>query len=201
MHPNKAFDWSDPADMLRFVSERSFAHIFASSDQGLFVVHAPLLVTADGKVRFHVSRRNRMSPHIDGRPLLISLAGREAYQSANWYASEDQVPTWHNETVEIEGTGRLLDDGELVALLDELSDRNERKHSPERPWTRDKMTGGKFEAMLKAIAGFEVDPITIRGTRKFNQHKMGADLAATINGQRKAGRDDIVAAIREIAGD
>jgi len=201
MHPNKAFDWSDPADMLQFVSERSFAHIFTASDEGLFVAHVPLLVTPNGKIRFHVSRRNRMAPHIDGRPLLISLAGRDAYQSANWYASDDQVPTWHYETVEIEGTARLLDDDELVALLDELSDRNERKHSPQQPWTRDKMTDGKFEAMLKAIVGFEVDPIAIRGTRKFNQHKTGADLAATINGQREAGRDDIVAAIREITGD
>jgi transcriptional regulator len=201
MHPNKAFDWSDPADMLRFVSERSFAHIFAASDEGLFVAHVPVLVTPNGMVRFHVSRRNRMAPHIDGRSLLISLAGRDAYQSANWYASDDQVPTWHYETVEIEGTARLLEDDELVALLDELSDRNERKHSPERPWTRDKMTDGKFEAMLKAIVGFEVDPIAIRGTRKFNQHKTGADRAATISGQREAGRDDIVAAIREITGD
>ncbi len=85
--------------------------------------------------------------------------------------------------MEIEGTARLLDDDELVALLDELSDRNERKHSPEQPWTRDKMTDGKFEAMMKAIVGFEVDPIAIRGTRKFNQHKTGEDLAATIGGQ------------------
>jgi transcriptional regulator len=63
------------------------------------------------------------------------------------------------------------------------------------------MADGKFEAMLNAIAGFEVDPTDIRGTRKFNQHKAAPDLIATIRGQHEAGREDIVAAIWEITGD
>ena len=58
------------------------------------------------------------------------------------------------------------------------------------------MKPGTFEAMTKAIVGFEIDPLEIRGTRKFNQHKAADDLAATIDGQRGAGREDIVAAIR-----
>ena len=48
------------------------------------------------------------------------------------------------------------------------------------------MEPGKFEAMTKAIIGFEVDPTEVRGTRKFNQHKPADDLAATIEGQRAA---------------
>ena len=129
----------------------------------------------------------------------MSVAGRDAYQSANWYASDDQVPTWHYETVEIEGVARQLSDVELVTLLDGLSDRFERIHSPEQPWTRAKMAPGKFEAMTRAIVGFEVDPAEVRGTRKFNQHKAADDLAATVEGQRGAGREDIVAAIGEVA--
>ena len=197
MHPNKAFDWADRAEMLAFADDRAFAHIFTSSEAGLFVVHAPVLVTDEGKVWFHVSRRNRIANHLDGRPLLISISGRDAYQSANWYVSENQVPTWHYKTVEIEGVARTLADEELVKLLDDLSARHEGRLSPEQPWTRDKMEPGKFEAMAKAIVGFEVDPTDVRGTRKFNQHKGADDLAATIEGQRRAGRGDIVAAIDE----
>ena len=197
MHPNKAFDWTDRAEMLRFADERAFAHIFTASEAGLFVVHAPVMVTEESKLWFHVARRNRIAGQLDERPVLISISGREAYQSANWYVSENQVPTWHYETVEIEGTARKLSEEELVKLLDGLSDRHEGRVSPEKPWTRSKMAPGKFEAMLRAIVGFEVDPIAVRGTRKFNQHKAADDLAATIDGQRGAGRDDIVAAIRE----
>lgn len=198
MHPNKAFDWTDQAEMLRFADERAFAHIFTASDRGLFVVHAPVMVTCEGKIWFHVARRNRVAEHLDGGPLLISISGREAYQSANWYASDNQVPTWHYEAVEIEGVARQLSNEGLVDLLDGLSERHERRHQPKSPWTRAKMAHGKFEAMTKAIVGFEVDPIAVRGTRKYNQHKGGADLQATLEGQRGAGRDDIVAAIREL---
>ena len=60
------------------------------------------------------------------------------------------------------------------------------------------MVPGSFEAMTRAIVGFEVDPIGVRGTRKFNQHKSEEDLAATIHGQQSAGREDIVVAIREV---
>ena len=47
------------------------------------------------------------------------------------------------------------------------------------------MDDGKFEAMTRAIVGFEVDPTEVRGTRKFNQHKAADDLAATIEGQTR----------------
>lgn len=198
MHPNQAFDWTDRAEMLRFADQHAFAHIFTASEAGLFVVHAPLLVTEAGRARFHVARRNRIAGHLDGRPLLISVSGREAYQSANWYASDNQVPTWHYEAVEIDGVARRISDEELVELLDGLSERHEARVSPERPWTRDKMEPGRFEAMCRAIVGFEVDPVEVRGTRKFNQHKSADDLAATIDGQQRAGRDDIIAAIDQL---
>jgi transcriptional regulator len=200
MHPNKAFDWTDRAEMLRFADERAFAHIFTASEAGLFVVHAPVLVTEAGRVWFHVARRNRIAEQLDGRGVLISISGREAYQSANWYVSDNQVPTWHYEAVEVDGQARTLSDQELVALLDGLSERHEGRHSPEKPWTRGKMAPGKFEAMVRAIVGFEVDPAEVRGTRKFNQHKGADDLAATIEGQQGVGRDDIVAAIRAATG-
>lgn len=198
MHPNQVFDWNDRDELLGFAAERSFAHIFVSSAEGLFVVHAPILVTRQATIQFHVARRNRIAPHLAGSRLLISMSGRDAYQSANWYVSDNQVPTWHYETVEIEGQARELPDEGLVGLLDALSDRFERRHSPDKPWTRAKMGPGKFDAMTKAIVGFELEPTEVRGTRKFNQHKTGEDLAATVEGQRGAGREDIAAAIAEV---
>lgn len=200
MHPNRAFDWTDLDEMLGFVADVAFAHIFTASEERLFVVHAPVLVT-EGRIRFHVSRRNRIADHVAGRRVLISISGREAYHSANWYVSDNQVPTWHYETVEIEGPARTLSAEELVDLLDGLSEAHEARHSPDQPWTRGKMDPAKFEAMTRAIVGFEIDPAEVRGTRKFNQHKAGDDLQATIDGQQAAGRDDIVAAIRDLTGE
>lgn len=191
MHPNHAFDWQSKAEMLQFVSQRAFAHIFASATATPCVVHAPVVVTAEARLQFHCSRRNRAADAIAGGRVLISISDRDGYQSANWYDSDDQVPTWHYQTVEIEGPVRSLSEAELVGHLDLLSDVMEGRHSPDAPWTRAKMTPGKFEAMVKALAGFEVEPSAIRGTRKFNQHKGAADIAATIAGQTSAGREDI----------
>lgn len=199
MHPSKVFDWTDRNEMLRFADDRAFAHIFTASEAGLFVVHTPVMVTEAGKLSFHIARRNRIADHLDNRAVLISITGREGFHSANWYFSGNQVPTWHYEAVEIEGIARRLSNEELVRMLDGLSARHEGKHSPERPWTRAKMEPGKFEANTRAIIGFEVDPTEVRGTRKFNQHKAAEDLAATIEGQCSIGRDDIVAAIGELA--
>lgn len=197
MHPNKAFHWDDAEGMLGFVTEHSFAHVFTASEARLFTVHVPVVVK-DGRVWFHVARRNRIAENLEGQNVLISVSGREGYQSANWYSTDDQVPTWHYEAVEIEGSARRLSDEELVELLDLLSDVMERRYSPEQPWTRAKMDPAKFDAMTRAIVGFEVSPTAIRGTRKFNQHKSAEDLAATISGQREAGREDIVEAIEEM---
>ena len=199
MHPNRAFEWSDDVEMLRFVAEQSFAHIFTAASEQLFVVHAPVIVV-DGKAQFHVSRRNRIAEKLAGQPVLISVGGREAYQSANWYASENQVPTWHYEAVEVEGIAREMGGEELVAFLDRLSDIHERRVQPASPWTRSKMDPAKFEALTRAIVGFELEPTAMRGTRKFNQSKGADDLEATIEGQARAGRDDIVAAIRVLTG-
>ena len=59
MHPNRAFDWDDRDAMLAFVAERGFAHIFTAGMDGLFVAHAPVVVSDDGRIQFHVARRNR----------------------------------------------------------------------------------------------------------------------------------------------
>lgn len=198
MHPNPAFGWTDGAEMLRFVSEEAFAHIFTASEVGRFVVHAPVIVR-EGNILFHVARRNRIADQLDGNPVMISVLGRHAYHSANWYASENQVSTWHYEAVEIEGVARRVSEEELVTLIDQLSNTMEQRYSPEQPWTRAKMGPGKFEAMTQAIVGFEVEPTAIRGTRKFNQSKTGADLEASIAGQRQAGREDIATAIEELS--
>jgi len=199
MHPNPAFEWADEQAMLAFVAEQSFAHIFTASSGQLFVVHAPV-VAMDGKLQFHVARRNRIADRLAGEQVLISVTGRQAYHSANWYASDNQVPTWHYEAVEVEGMAREMTREELVGFLDRLSDIHERRVEPQNPWTRAKLESSIFDSLTRAIVGFEVEPTAIRGTRKFNQSKKADDLAATIEGQLRAGREDIVAAIRELTG-
>lgn len=199
MHPNRAFHWSDREAMLDFVAEVAFAHIFALTPNGPRVAHAPVMVTPQGHLRFHLARANPLARHLDGAAAVASLAGFDAYISPDWYGSDDQVPTWNYLAVEAEGPVRRLEEPDLVALLDDLSSTQEARLTSKPAWTRAKMTPGRFEAMLPAIHGFELSVETLRGTEKMGQHKGAAEMAGAAAGLAGAGRGDVAALMRRYA--
>ena len=145
MHPNRLFAWQDREEMLAFVGEVAFCTICID---GPMVVHAPVVVAGPDRLRFHVSRANRAAAALDGARALVSCMGPDAYVSPDWYGTPDQVPTWNYLSVEADGPLRRLDEAELAGLLDDLSAAHEARLAPKPPWTRGKMTPGRFEAML-----------------------------------------------------
>ncbi len=185
MHPNPAFHWTDQEAMLAFVGEVSFATVCVD---GPAVVHAPLLVAAPDRLLFHVSRANRALERLEGARAIASVLGPDCYISPDWYESADQVPTWNYVAVEAEGPLRRLDQAELAGSLDGLSRAHEERLAPKRVWTRDKMAPGRFGAMLKGIAGFELKIDALRGTRKLGQHKSVADRRRVADALAALGR-------------
>ena len=179
MHPNRSFDWSDRQAMLAFIGDIAFCTVCAV---GPAVVHAPIVVTGEDRLRFHVSRSNRAVAALDAGRALISCLGPDAYISPDWYGTPDQVPTWNYVAVEAEGPLRRLDEDELTALLDDLSADHERRLAPKPEWTRGKMSPGRFEAMLKAIVGYELTIEALRGTRKLGQNKKEAERVGAAEG-------------------
>jgi transcriptional regulator len=83
------------------------------------------------------------------------------------------VPTWSYVAVELNGPVRPLDEAGLVRLLDTMSAGNEARLAPRPPWHRDELAPGRFESLLKAIAGFEMEIAEWRGTAKIDQDKAG----------------------------
>jgi len=174
MHPNRAFAWEDREAMLAFLADIAFCTICADGPR---LVHAPVIVAAPDRLRFHVSRANRAGA-LAGKRAIVSCLGPDAYISPDWYGTPDQVPTWNYLSVEAEGSLRLLAEDELAALLEALSAAHEARLAPKPPWTRAKMAPGRFEAMLKAIVGYELAIEELRGTRKLGQNKPGQVEAA-----------------------
>jgi transcriptional regulator len=199
MHPNPHFAWTDIAAMRAFVAARVFAHIFGQTPDGPMGAHAPVVVTQDGDLQFHLARTNRLVPHLDGLTALISVTGDDSYVSPDWYAKPDQVPTWLYLAVEVEGVVRRMGRDALVAQADALSAAMERTLSPKPVWTRAKMTAGKFEAMLPGIVGFEMKVATMRGTLKMNQHKPAEDIASLVAALRDQGRADVATLVERHA--
>ncbi|MFC3711998.1 FMN-binding negative transcriptional regulator [Sphingoaurantiacus capsulatus] len=199
MQPNRRFHWGDKDALLTFVAEVSFAHLFAMTPDGPRVAHAPLVVTRAGNLRFHLARANALTAHLDGAAMVASIAGPEAYISPDWYGSADQVPTWNYQTVEAEGRVARLSDDDLVALLDDLSAAHEARLLPKKPWTRAKMTPGRFEAMLPAIVGFELTVETLRGTDKMGQNKTAAEMLGAVAGLEESGQTVVADLMRRHA--
>jgi transcriptional regulator len=187
MHPNAAFGWQDEAAMRAFVAARGFATLCVAGPEGPIVAHAPLVAAAEGALRFHVARGNRITRHLDGATVLASVTDADFYVSPDWYGSEDQVPTWNYIAVEVEGPVTALDEAALSAQVEALSDRFERGLAPKPVWMRDKMTPGRFEAMLHAIRGFELTPAAWCGTRKLGQNKTPAERAALMEALTQLG--------------
>jgi transcriptional regulator len=196
MHPNRSFEWTDPEAMLAFVQQISFGTIFAAGPDGLFAVHAPVMADAPGRVRFHISRSNRAAAALEGGRALLSCVGPDAYISPDWYGTPDQVPTWNYLAVEAEGPLRPMEEVELIVLLDDLSAEQETRLAPKTPWTRDKLNPRRFDAMLRAIVGYEMTIETLRGTRKLGQNKKPAELEGAAAGLEAAGNPAMAALMR-----
>ncbi|MEO7178238.1 MAG: FMN-binding negative transcriptional regulator [Allosphingosinicella sp.] len=171
MHPNRKFQVQDREAMAALVRELGFGVLFVPTPEGLRAVHVPVLLEGD-LLRFHVSRGNAVHGALAaGAAALFVAGGPHAYISPDWYGLEDRVPTWNYVAVELEGPVRPIDPEALVRLLDDLSAGQEALLAPKPAWTRARMSEGRFEGLLKAIAGFEMQVAEWRGTAKVDQDK------------------------------
>jgi transcriptional regulator len=196
MHPNRAFHDLDDEAALAAAERIAFAHIVAVVDGMPMVAHAPIVRAGERAFRFHLAHGNRLTPHLDGARVLLSLVGEHGYVTPNWYRPpDDQVPTWNYVAVELDGTSRSLSGEALTELLDRLADLHEPGLSPV-PWTRGKMDPARFDAMCKAIRGFEVTVDAVRATNKLGQNKPLHDREGVIAGLEASGNSALAAAIR-----
>jgi transcriptional regulator len=196
MHPNALFHRDDPDALLGFAAAIGFAHIFVGTPAEPMVVHAP--VTREGGVlSFHVAQANRITPHLDGARVLISVSGAQGYVSPIWYADRhNQVPTWNYVAVELEGVARRIDDAALAAQLEALAGYWEPRVNPAQPWTSDKVEEALLAGMRQGIVGFAVTIDRARGTTKLNQNKSEADRAGVIAGLVACGNHHLAEAMR-----
>ena len=174
---------TDRAASLDFAAARGFGTVCAWDGSKPVGSSLPFCLTyaSDGTplVAFHVARGNPLAQHADGlKPWLMAVNGADAYVSADWYVSPDQVPTWLYQAVHLTGPVRLMKDDELPAHLDMLSAKFEGWLAPKQPWTTSKMSSGRLEMMKKAIIGLVMSVEDVEGSFKLNQHKSDVDYAA-----------------------
>jgi len=195
----------DRAASLAFAERRGFATVCAFDGNKPIASLLPFYLdyADDGTARamFHVARHNPLVDLANGTTSwLLAVSGADAYVSADWYVSPDQVPTWLYQAVHLTGTVRKLSDDELAVQIGALSAKYENWLAPKKPWTTSKMTAGRLEALKKAIVGLVMTVEDVEGSFKLNQHKSEADytaVAGALASRPEAGAQQIAQLMRE----
>jgi len=203
MHPNPAFRWprtnneaDERAALEAMIANIGFGMIFADTPDGPRVAHVPVFSTGDGALQFHLARGNALTKHVAKKKALCVINGPDAYVSPDWYGIDDQVPTWNYVALELEGKVREMEREGLVALLDDLTEQNEARLAPKKPWHRDKMDPEKFDKLCSAIVGFEMEIQAWRPTAKLGQNKPQDVRERAADGLASTGRKAIAHMMR-----
>ena len=173
----------DRGASLSFAQARGFGTICAWDGIKPIASSVPFILTSanDGTplAAFHVARGNPLAGLTDGNSTwLLAVNGADAYVSADWYASPDQVPTWLYQAVHLTGPVRKQSESELGPHLDALSAKFENRLAPKPPWTSSKMTAARLDTLKTAIVGLVMTVEDVEGSFKLNQHKSDVDHAA-----------------------
>ena len=103
----------DRAACLAFAGARGFGTVCAWNGEKPVAAAVPFCIdyASDGTplLSFHIARQNMLTRLGNGRtPWLMAVNGADAYVSADWYASPDQVPTWLYQSVHLTGPAGSL---------------------------------------------------------------------------------------------
>ena len=176
------------------MAANSFALVCVSDQGGVDAAHVPVVLDRSagefGELHFHVAKQNPIWQAFDGqREALVIFSGPHAYISADWYDSENLVPTWNYVAVHATGVPSVISEDQNAALLDALAAQEEAHLAPKSPWTTAKMESDLHKRMLGGIVGLAMPIGKLEAKAKLSQNRPDNDKVGVIQGLRKRGGD------------
>jgi transcriptional regulator len=204
MYTPPAFRITDEEAAFSLADRYGFATLITVDGDSPVVSHLPMICDPDSRVlRGRLARANPHSSLLNGRQCRVLFIGANAYVSPDWYGDAEQVPTWNYSAVNIDGIARVIDDPALVdALLEELSDRHERRRHDlvnGKIWKIDKLSGEKLFRLRAAIVAFELSIDRIEFKAKLSQNKRAEDFQSVMS--ELAAGDDMQRAVADAMRD
>jgi len=178
---------TDTKKINQFIRENNFADLVTVRDGTLYSNKVPFYFDeAKQKLYGHCGIHNSQLEDIQRNDqVLIIFSGVDAYISPRWPVSNNMVPTWNFQTLQVRGKARLLDEVGLISVLDKLSKFHELKYS--NPWQLSELDEGFKSKIVKVIMGFEVDINDIQFKEKMSQNRSRADQLSIIDALVQAG--------------
>jgi len=178
MYVPEHFAETDLLALQDFMRQHSFATLVTQHDGAPFASHLPMVLDSSvgthGALLGHMARNNpQWQGFTSGAEVLVMFHGPHAYVSPAWYEPNPMaVPTWNFMAVHAYGETRILPEDELVKILHQQVDENEKAFSP--PWKLE-LSQAMRERMLGAIIGFEISLNRIEGKFKLSQNRTEQD--------------------------
>lgn len=198
MHPDPVFRQQDRELHEELIERVGFGAICAMVEGKPRVAHTPIVSQGDGRVRFHLSRRNPLTDVLAGANVLAVIAGPDGYVSPRWYDDPCDVPTWNYVALEMAGRVRQLLANELEALLVRIGERHEARIDAGERWTAGQVPREKWTELFSGIAGFELTVEEWRPTWKLSQNKPVGTRARVAAGLDAQGHTALAQAMREV---
>ena len=184
MHPAPIYRQTDELALLAELERQPFCLIAASVAGRPMIAHAPVIqARAEGRLclEFHLSARNPMAEALaDGFDAIIVSLGPDAYVSPDWYGQPDTVPTWDYVSVEAEGRVTQMGSNDTLGQLTALTAMMEAPLAPKPPWTLDKVSAPRMEALRRGLVGGRMRIDRLEGTFKLSQDKDAAAQAGVL---------------------
>lgn len=182
MYVPQAFAVNDIPRLQDFMEQFNFATMATGRAGELTASHIPFLLDRSvepyGALRAHIAIRNPQLKDLQsGSQALVIFQGPHTYISPSWYVNPENVPTWNYMAVHAYGAPKIGNKGGLIALLKDLTAKQEA--SLDRPWDFDS-DAAWIQKLLNEIVAFEIRIEKLEGKFKLNQNRKPEDRAGVI---------------------
>jgi transcriptional regulator len=165
MYLPRSFAESDRARLKALCDDHPFATVVgldvSAAPPAPEIAHLPCLVDGEAAA---------------GERLTAVFHGPHCYVTPRWYGDPArQVPTWNYAVVHASGPARVMDAGELRALVGELSARFEA--GAEAPWAAAETAPGYIDGLLGGIVGIRIEVDRLEGKYQLSQNRSAEDRA------------------------
>ncbi|MFN8276783.1 MAG: FMN-binding negative transcriptional regulator [Chitinophagales bacterium] len=182
MYTPPHFKESDREALAHMVQQHPFA-VLVSFEKGLHATHIPLMlrVSAEGEWRLlgHVSKANQQWHHFsEFQEVLAIFTGPHQFISSSWY-EKTNVSTWNYQAVHCYGTTRILEEEEVKASLENLT--NTFEAGMRHPRLFEHLPKEMVEDHIRGIVAFEITVTRIEGQFKLSQNRNPRDFHQIIS--------------------
>lgn len=173
-------------DVYDLIRENSWGQLISNGEHGPEVTNLPFVLTTEADagqgerivLTSHIARANKHAATLKTtkQPIVAVFEGPSSYVTASWYPGRDMPPTIYYSAVHCYGRLVFQEKPELLASLEDLTERNERHFVD--GWKITELPEEAIMRRLNLIVGFELHVDRVEAKFKLGQDEPKCDALA-----------------------